>query len=111
MVEKGSYRILACSILPEHVPLVIGRFRYRVETMIRLLKAEATMKLKEDGRHPMAAWPQKDGSLHTPWAERCWKVYLDTAEDVHRSIKYVEDNALKEGKPKQRWSFVVPFEP
>jgi hypothetical protein len=29
---------------------------------------------------------------------------------VRRAILYVEDNPLKEGKPRQRWSFVTPFD-
>src|SRR6266542_1178861 len=70
MVEKSAYRIHACSILPEHVHLVLGRHPYRVEQMVRLLKAEASSELAADGRHPLAPWPQEDGSLPTPWARK-----------------------------------------
>jgi hypothetical protein len=28
---------------------------------------------------------------------------------VARAVRYVEDNPLKEGKRRQRWSFVVPY--
>ena len=52
----------------------------------------------------------KDGSLPTPWAAKCWKVFLDTEADIARAIRYVEDNPVKEGKRPQRWPFVVPFE-
>ena len=30
-------------------------------------------------------------------------------EDFARAIAYVEQNPLKEGKPRQRWSFITPF--
>jgi REP element-mobilizing transposase RayT len=110
MVEKSGYRIFACSILPEHVHLVLGRHVYRVEQMVRLLKAEASTRLAADGRHPLARQRQPDGSLPTPWARNCWKVFLDDLEDVARSIRYVENNPLKEGKRPQRWPFVVPFD-
>src|SRR5438128_2559907 len=39
MVAKANYAVYACSILPEHVHMVLGRYRYKVETMVRLLKA------------------------------------------------------------------------
>jgi REP element-mobilizing transposase RayT len=111
MVEKSAYRIHACSILPEHVHVVLGRHAYRVEQMVRLLKSEASTKLAGDGRHPLARWRQADGSLPTPWARKCWKVFLDTAEDIHRAVQYVEENPVKEGKRPQHWSFVVPYDP
>jgi REP element-mobilizing transposase RayT len=111
MVEKSGYRIHACAILPEHVHLVIGRHAYRVEQVVRLLKAESSTKLEQDGRHPLARWRQPDGSLPTPWARNCWKVFLETLEDIHRAIVYVEQNPIKEGKRRQHWSFVVPYNP
>lgn len=110
MVEKSSYRIFACSILPEHVHLVLGRHVYRVEQMVRLLKAEASSQLAADGRHPLARWPQPDGALPTPWSRNCWKVFLDSAEDIERSVRYVENNPIKEGKRPQHWSFVRRYD-
>ena len=43
------------------------------------------------------------------FAQGGWKVYLNTPEDIVRCIGYVEDNPRKEGKPRQRWTFVRPF--
>jgi REP element-mobilizing transposase RayT len=111
MVAKAQYRVFACSILPEHVHLVIGRYRYVVETVVRLLKAEASSALAADGLHPLAAWPQPDGSLPSPWARNCWKVFLNSDEDIARAIRYVENNPVKEGKRPQRWPFVMPYVP
>ena len=48
-------------------------------------------------------------SLPSPWARNCWKVFLDSAADVERAMRYVENNPIKEGKRPQRWSFVTPF--
>jgi len=36
-------------------------------------------------------------------------VYLWTADDMRRAIRYVEDNPLKQRRPKQRWSFVTEY--
>ena len=68
MIGKSNYLVYACSILPEHVHLVVGRYRYRVEQVVRLLKAEASTELAAVGRHPLAAWPNRAGSLPSPWA-------------------------------------------
>jgi hypothetical protein len=47
--------------------------------------------------------------MPTPWAERCWRVFLDSEEAIENAIHYVNDNPVKEGKPLQTWSFVTPF--
>jgi REP element-mobilizing transposase RayT len=109
MTAKADYRVYACSILPEHVHMVLGRYRYKVETMVRLLKAEATSQLTRDGLHALVCWPLEDGSLPSPWAHGRWKVFLDNDETIRRAIRYVEDNPLKECKPRQYWKFVSRF--
>ncbi|MCI0682678.1 MAG: hypothetical protein L0Y71_11280 [Gemmataceae bacterium] len=111
MVNKSRYRMFACAILPEHVHMVIGRYTYKVESMVRLLKAQASTQLQSDQLHPMQAWPLADSSLHSPWAEKCWKVFLDTADGIVRAIRYVEQNPIKEGRLAQLWPFVIPFGP
>ncbi len=110
MVEKSGYRIHACAILPQHVHMVIGRHTYKVESVVRLLKGEATRELERDGRHPLMEYRQPDGTLPTPWGARCWKVFLDSVEDISRAVLYVENNPIKEGKRAQRWPFVVPYD-
>jgi REP element-mobilizing transposase RayT len=109
MVDRSKYEVFACSILPEHVHMVLRRFRYHAETMVKLLKAEATTELIRDGRHPLAACPQPDGTLPSPWAHKCWKVFLNSDNDIVRAIQYVEQNPIKDGKRPQRWPFVIPY--
>jgi REP element-mobilizing transposase RayT len=105
-VERSGFRIHACSILPEHVHVVISRPRYDIEIAVGPLKGEATKQLIEEGLHPLAQFPGPP----SPWARKGWHVYLNTVDDVLRSIRYVEGNPRKEGKPEQRWPFVVPWE-
>jgi REP element-mobilizing transposase RayT len=109
VVAKSGYRAYACAILPEHVHLVLGRHHYRVEQMVRLLKAEASTQLAADGLHPLAARAQPGEPVPTPWSRNCWRVFLDSVEGIERAVRYVENNPLKEGKRPQRWSFVVPY--
>ena len=91
-VERSGYVIHACSILPEHVHVVVGRHSYRVERIVAQLKGEATKQLLTEGIHPMRARPNADRELPSPWSISCWKVFLSTPEAVQRAIEYAEGN-------------------
>ncbi len=109
-IRRGAVTVWACSILPEHVHLVIARHTCPVEQIVPLLKGEATRRLVAEGLHPFA---DPDNPRKRPpkcWARGEWKVFLDSAEDVARAVRYVEENPVKEGKRPQRWSFVTPFD-
>jgi REP element-mobilizing transposase RayT len=109
-VQKSGLVVWACSILPEHVHLVIARHRYKIEQLVNLLKGAATTRLMEQGLHPLAEYA-RDGERPPPmWVRGKWKVFLDCEEDIIRAIRYVEQNPIKEGKPAQRWRFVTRFE-
>jgi REP element-mobilizing transposase RayT len=99
--HESDYGVLACSILPDHVHMVIARHERNVERIVGHLKSRATQELKAEG-----LW-FKDARL--VWAEGCWRVYLNEADEVRRSVAYVEANPAKEGKPRQHWSFVMPY--
>ena len=100
--SESGYVIHACSILPEHVHLVIGRNEdRRVERVVGHLKVCATQQ-----RSAAGLWPTDKRPV---WGESAWKVFFDAPADIVHAIRYVEENPLKEGKPKQRWSFVVPW--
>ena len=45
------------------------------------------------------------------WAAKLWKLYLDSEADIARAVAHVENNPVKEGKPRQEWSFVTRFQP
>ena len=99
---EAGYTIHACSVLPEHVHLVVGRHRRAIGRIMGHVKTRATQHLKSEG-----LWRHGGRS---PWAERGWKVFLDRPEDVLRAIDYVRRNPQREGLPAQRWWFVTPFE-
>jgi REP element-mobilizing transposase RayT len=108
-VRKSGLTIWACSILPEHVHLIIARHTYRVEQICNLLKGEATKSLKSAGMHPHRMHQSKAGKLPSMWGENQWKVFLDCDESIESAIHYVSENPLKEHKRRQSWSFVTPF--
>ncbi len=108
--QRSGLAILACAILPDHVHLVIGRHRIGAKQVVIPLKGAATTQLIDEGLHPFAHLPPEKGRPPKCFARGGWSVYLDSVEDVFRAIQYVDENPLKEGKPRQRWSFVVGFE-
>ena len=106
-VQSSGIILRACSILPDHVHLVILRHTYSIETIATLLKGAATNQLIREGLHPFQDHPYRDGSLPTPWLRKWWKVFLDSDDDIARASRYVEGNPHKEGLPEQHWNFVV----
>jgi len=69
------------------------------------LKGEATKQLKRDGLHPFGHL----ANTPSPWARRGWNVFLNSDEAIRSDTRYVEQNPIKENKPPQNWSFVVPL--
>lgn len=106
---KCNYQIWACAILPEHTHLVIARHRYKVEQIANLLKGAATTQLLADNLHPQAKFAKSGERSPGMWARNQWKVYLDSDEQIENAIAYVEDNPVKEGKPKQSWKWIHPY--
>ena len=109
MVAKSHYTIWACSILPEHSHVVLARHTYKVEQIVNLLKGAATTQVVEEGLHPLAAYAMPGERPPRMWARGEWKVYLDSEQAIENAVEYVEANPLREGKAKQRWSFVSRF--
>jgi len=109
--ERGGVSVWACSILPEHVHLVIGRHSSKVEHIVNCFKGAATTRLLEEELHPLQQHRRPDGRVPKCWARGEWKVFLDSIEDIERAIRYVEQNPIKEGLRRQRWHFVMPFDP
>ena len=108
-VKRSGLKVWACSILPEHTHLVVGRHRYSVEQIASLLKGAATGRLNAEGIHPLRGFAAPKGKPPKAWAQGLWKVFLRTPADVRRAVRYVADNPAKEGLPPQRWSFVTLF--
>ena len=108
--EASGIPIYACAIMPDHIHLVLGRFRYKAEQMVNLLKGSATIQLNKENRHPLAEYVDSHGSTPTPFAKGLWKVFLDSPEDVRRAIRYDENNPVRAGLKPQVWDFVQPYD-
>ena len=101
-VKESGYAVHACSILPEHVHMVLGSSLRSVGLIVGHFKGRATQRLAADG-----LWPDAERPV---WGDGAWKVFIYSPEHAREAIAYVEANPEKEGKPRQRWSFVRPFE-
>jgi REP element-mobilizing transposase RayT len=110
-VEKSGFPVWACSVLPEHVHLVVGRSRLTVEQVAILLKGEATKQLSAEDLHPLGHLAAPGKRPPKCWSRGEWSVFLDDPDDIVRCVRYVEDSPLKEGKPRQTWPFVTPYSP
>jgi hypothetical protein len=99
-IKEADYRIYACAILPDHVHLVIGWHPREIEVILGHLESKATMELRR-----RCEWDAAE-----LWGEHGWNVPLDSEQDVQRAQQYVEGNPQKEGRPRQRWGFVTPFD-
>jgi REP element-mobilizing transposase RayT len=108
-VDESHYILFACSIMPQHVHVVAARHDHEARRIAGHLKGRATQRLTEVRLHPFIDHVLPSGSLPTPWARKCWRVFLDTPADVARAIRYVEQNPVKEGYKRQRWSFLTSF--
>jgi hypothetical protein len=108
-VADAAYVVRACAIMHDHAHLVILRHEPLAEKIVGHLKAAATRQLILDGLHPLAACRTSDGRVPTPWVEGCWKVYLDSPADIRSAIRYDQENPVKEGRPRQTWSFVSAY--
>ena len=109
LFHRWQVPVWACSILPDHVHLVVGRFDGTVERLVNHLKGSATRRLRAAGMHPCEHLMRQSGTMPKAFARGQWKVFLDCPADVIRSVRYVEANPEKEGKARQRWSFVEPL--
>ena len=68
--RKSGLGIWACSILPEHVHLVLARHRYKSEQVTNLLKGDATRRLLEKNLHPMKQYQKtEEDRLPSVWGE------------------------------------------
>ena len=107
---EADYSVFACSVLHDHVHLVVAAHDRPFERITAHMKARATQQLRAEGLHPFQHQPGPRGAPHSPWADGLWKVYCHDTDHVGNAIRYVQDNPAREGARPQHWRFVVPFE-
>ena len=108
-VKESRIAVWACAIMSDHVHLAVGQLSMEPRQLVIQLKGSATQRLHKDNLHPFGDTKLDNGRSPKCFARGEWKVYLDPP-DVPRAIQYVENNPIKEGRPKQQWDFITKYD-
>jgi REP element-mobilizing transposase RayT len=100
-MSRERYTCYACAIMPDHVHLLIRKHRDLAETMIKKLHWESGERVRKLGLR---------ATDHPVWGGPGWKVFLDSTDDIRRTIPYIENNPLKLRLPRQTFPFVTPYD-
>ena len=100
VARKYGYTVYAFAILRNHAHAVIRSHRDRSEIIWLNLARAMGDALRMSGLIP---------ANHPVWSHRPYKVFLYLHEEVRGRIKYVDDNAEKEGLARQHWDFVASY--
>ncbi len=101
VIGKRSYTCYACAIIPDHIHILIRKHRDMAETMIECLQEKSRESvLRLGGR----------SADHPVWGGPGWKVYLETRDDIARTVCYIENNPRKDGLAPQLWPFVRKYD-
>lgn len=99
-ITSNRYTCFACAILSNHAHLVIRKHREQAEEMISTFEKESAKWLRR-----LADVPQN----HPVWSSDCFKKFLNTADDVERTSRYVRDNPAQEGLDPQEFPWVKRY--
>jgi len=97
---ERDYTVHACAIMPNHAHLVFGRHESPIEKIVEHFKSRATRQLNVADINPLP---------RSPWSKGHWAVYLNSTEAIHRTIRYTENNPIKDGFKRQHWKFITPY--
>ena len=100
VIARETYTCWACAIMPDHIHMIIRKHRDTAEDMITNFQNASRSRLRECSFRTLD---------HPTWGGPGFKVFLDHPTEIHRTIKYIEQNPLKIGLPSQSWPFVMPY--
>jgi hypothetical protein len=83
--------------VPDDVHMLIRKHRDFAENMIAYFQNDSWQRFMDDERRP---------SDHPVWGGPGWKVYLDSREDMDRTMRYIRGNPAKAKREPQQWDFV-----
>ena len=87
--------------MPDHIHILIRKHKHLAEQMIANLQRASQRALHERGIRSID---------HPVWGGPGWKVFLDSPDDIHRTIKYIHDNPIKAHLPAQDWDLVKAYD-
>ncbi len=99
-ITRQCYTCYACAIMPDHVHILIRKHKHTAEEMIENLQEYSRSRLRK-------ANPKLCD--HPVWGGEGWKVFLNHPTEVRGIIRYIEENPIKWGLPRQKWPFVAEY--
>jgi hypothetical protein len=83
------------------VHILIRKHKHKEEEMIEILQHQRRLRLSTLGiRAPN----------HPVWTQGGWKGFLDHPDKIRRTIRYIDNNPIKEGLARQHRPFVTPYD-
>jgi REP element-mobilizing transposase RayT len=101
VIRQRNYTCYGCAVMPDHVHILIRKHRDPAETTIGHLQEASREAVLGLGRRAQE---------HPVWGGPGWKVYLDSREDIVRTVEYIQKNPPKAGRPAQHWPFVKQYD-
>jgi len=96
-----NYTCYGCAILADHVHLLIRKHRDSAEAMLDALQQTSRAALQRTGARP---------ADHPVWGGPGWKVFLETREDMERTVAYIDRNLRQVGRRGQNWPFIRTYD-
>jgi REP element-mobilizing transposase RayT len=99
-IQQYGYTCYAFSIMQDHAHALIRKHRHKAEDMIEKFQHKSAELLKGRGLRR---------TDHPVWSTGGWKVFLDTPDDIRRTIPYIEQNPVKHRLGARHWPFVMRY--
>lgn len=100
-VRQNNYTCYASVIMFDHVHLCIRKHKHLAQEMIDQFQEHSAKALIDAGL-------RKD--TYPTWGTGGWKVYLDNPSDVHRTIRYIEQNPAKMHQPIKHYPWTTSYD-
>jgi REP element-mobilizing transposase RayT len=100
-INRNRYTCYACALMRDHVHLCIRKHKHQAEEMIANLHEASRLLLIARGLRP---------ADHPVWGGPGWKVFLDSTDDLWRTVGYIEQNPSKSHQAPQHHPFVTTYD-
>ena len=100
-IGEHRYTCYACAVMPDDVHILIRKHKHKAEEMIVNLQRASRVRLNK----PASFSPDRPA-----WSTGGWKMFLDHPDEVRRTIRYMQDNPIKQRLPLQEWDFVKEYD-
>jgi REP element-mobilizing transposase RayT len=101
VIATQNYTCYACAIMPDHVHVLIRKHKHDAEAIIENFQDASRLRVRND---------QRRATDHPVWGGPGWRVFLDHPDEIRRTIGYIEQNPVKQRRPRQQWPFVVRYD-